>query len=277
MRASGSTAIFGRLPEPQASVPTESSYRGADEPITAVTTTDPRPLLASIVHDFNNLLTPIVNVLEELQSRCSATSRQLTKIDGAIYCAFQAKVLARQLLDFANPRPVKPEPVDIGQLLKLIEAPLVGALPPDVNLELDVAEDLPPAYIDRQFVERALLNLVLNARDAMPEGGDVTIAATLELPTASQTGRCKRMIRLSVVDCGTGMDGDTLKMAGHPNFSTKTNGTGLGLATIKQLIESLGGGLSIRSAPAQGTTIDLWLPAMWRALPTSDKRKDGLR
>ncbi|MGX5846662.1 ATP-binding protein [Mesorhizobium sp. PL10] len=265
MRASGSTAIFGRLPEPHAPVPTESSYRGADEPITAYAT-DLRLLLASIVHDFNNLLTPIVNILEELQSRRFGTCRQLKKIDGAIYCAFRAKILARQLLDFANPRPVKAEPVDIGQLLELIEAPLAGALPPDINLELDVAEDLPPAFIDRQFVERALFNLVLNARDAMPKGGDVTITARLDLPTASQTGRRKRMIRLSVVDCGTGMDGDTLKMAGHPNFSTKTNSTGLGLATVKQLIESLGGGLSIASMPAHGTTIDLWLPVIMACL-----------
>lgn len=262
MRASGSTAIFGRLPEPQAPELIESSYRGADEPITAVATTDPWLLLASIVHDFNNLLTPIVNILEELQSRSHGTSRQLTKIDAAIYCAFRAKVLARQLLDFAHPRPVKPELVDIGQVLALIEAPLAGALPPNITLELDVAEDLPPAFIDRQFVERALFNLVLNARDAMPKGGDVTITARLDRPAASPTGRHKRMIRLSVADCGTGMDGDTLKMAGHPNFSTKTNGTGLGLATVKRLIESLGGALSITSTPAQGTTIDLWLPAM---------------
>jgi signal transduction histidine kinase len=111
-------------------------------------------------------------------------------------------------------------------------------------------------------VERALLNLVLNARDAMPEGGEVTIAATLELPPAAHERRCERMIRLSVIDCGIGMDVETLRMAGQPNFSTKTNGTGLGLATVRQLMESLGGGLSITSKPGKGTTIALWLPAM---------------
>ena len=261
MLASDYTTTFDRSRTPQALVPLQSSYRGSGE--TAVVTTDPRQLLASIVHDFNNLLTPVVSILEELQTRGAGTStRQLKKIDSAIYCAFRAKLLARQLLDFSNPRPAKPEPVDIGELLELLEAALANALSPDIGLKIAAAEDLPPAFIDRQFVERALLNLVLNARDAMPEGGEVTIAATLEAPPAAQASRSERMIRLSVIDCGVGMGDETLKMAGQPHFSTKTNGTGLGLATVRQLMESLGGGLSIRSIPRQGTRIDLWLPAI---------------
>jgi signal transduction histidine kinase len=260
MRASESTTALGQLPAHQAPAPLTSGYRGS-EAVPTVTATDPRLLLSSIVHDFNNLLTPIVTILEELQARHVCTSRQLKKIDGAIYCAFQAKVLARQLLDFANPRPVRPEPVLIRQLLELLEPALVSILSPDIRLKLDSAEELPPAFIDRQLVERALLNLVLNARDAMPEGGDVTITAALEFPPASHPGGRERMIRLSVADCGVGMDHQTLKMAGQSNFSTRTNGTGLGLAIVRQLMESLGGGLSIASAPSRGTTIDLWLPA----------------
>jgi signal transduction histidine kinase len=235
-----------------------SHRRSVETPFMAA---DPRLLLASIVHDFNNLLTPVVSILDELQGRGMGTPRQLQKIDAAIYCAFRAKILARQLLDFANPRPVKPEPVDIRELLELLEAALTSALSPDIALNIEAAEGLPRAFVDRQFVERALLNLVLNARDAMPEGGDVTIAATLELPPAAHGRRCERMIRLSVIDCGIGMGDETLRMAGQPNFSTKTNGTGLGLATVRQLMESLGGGLSITSKPGKGTTIDLWLPA----------------
>ncbi|KUM27223.1 hypothetical protein AU467_02170 [Mesorhizobium loti] len=223
---------------------------------------DPRLLLASIVHDFNNLLTPVVSVLDELQGRGAGTPRQLRKIDAAIYCAFSAKILARQLLDFANPRPVKPEPVDIGELFELLEAALISALSPNIGLKIATAENLPRAFVDRQFVERALFNLVLNARDAMPKGGIVTVSATLELPPAAHAHRYERMIRLSVIDCGIGMSDETLRMAGQPNFSTKTNGTGLGLATVRQLIEGLGGGLSITSTLGKGTTIDLWLPAM---------------
>ena len=260
MRASESTTALRRLPAHRAPAPLTSGDRGS-EAVPAGTATDSRLLLSSIVHDFNNLLTPIVTILEELQGRHVGTSRQLKKIDGAIYCAFRAKVLARHLLDFANPWPVRPEPVQIRQLLEPLEAALASILSPDIRLKLDIAEELPPAFIDRQLVERALLNLVLNARDAMPEGGDVTITAALEFPPASRPAGPERMIRLSVADCGVGMDHQTLKMAGQPNFSTGTNGTGLGLATVRRLMESLGGRLSITSAPRRGTTIDLWLPA----------------
>ncbi|AYG62188.1 ATP-binding protein [Rhizobium jaguaris] len=261
MCASESTTALGLLPAHQALAPSTSGYCGS-EPVPAVTATDSRLLLSSIVHDFNNLLTPIVTILEELQARHVGTSRQLKKIDGAIYRAVLAKVLARQLLDFVNPRPVSPEPVQIRQLLEPLETALVSILSPNVRLKLDIAEEIPPAFIDRQLVERALLNLALNARDAMPEGGDVTILAALEFPPAFHPGGSERMIRLSVADCGLGMDDQTLKMTGQPDFSTRTNGTGLGLATVRRLMESLGGGLSIRSAPRRGTTIDLWMPAM---------------
>jgi signal transduction histidine kinase len=258
MLVSGYATAFDR--PRQAPVPLQPRDRSPGE--TASLAADPRLLLASIVHDFNNLLTPVVSVLDELQGRRTGTPRQLQKIDAAIYCAFRAKILARQLLDFANPRPVNPEPVDVGELLELLEPALASVLSPDIGLEVAAAEDLPRAFVDRQFVERALLNLVLNARDAMPKGGDVTISATLELPPAAPAHRHERMIRLSVADCGTGMGGETLRMAGQPNFSTKTNGTGLGLATVRQLMESLGGGLSITSTPGKGASIDLWLPAM---------------
>jgi signal transduction histidine kinase len=238
-----------------------SGYRES-EAVAAVTATDSRLLLSSILHDFNSLLTPIVTILEELQARHVGTSRQLKKIDGAIYCAFRAKVLARQLLDFANPRPASPEPVQIRQLLEPLETALASILSPDIRLKLDIAEELPAAFVDRQFVERALLNLVLNARDAMPEGGDVTITAASEFPPASHPAGPERMIRLSVADCGIGIGEEALRMAGQPNFSTKTDGTGLGLAIVRELMKSLGGGLSITSTPGKGTTIDLWLPAM---------------
>jgi signal transduction histidine kinase len=240
----------------------QSSHGGSDESAPPYMGTDPRLLLSYIVHDFNNLLTPVVTILEELQRSRAGTSRQIGKIDGAIYCTFRAKALARELLEFANPRQARPEPIDIRQLLEQLELVLSSLLSPDIRLVLHVADNLPPAFIDRQLVERALLNLVLNARDAMPGGGHVTVAAALEFPPSSESGVPQRMIRVSVSDSGIGMDDRTLKMAGQPNFSTKTNGNGLGLATVRQIVESLGGSFSIASTPRQGSTIDLWLPAM---------------
>ena len=223
---------------------------------------DPRVLLASIVHDFNALLTPIVSVLEEMQGHGTRTARQLKKIDGAIFCAFRAKTLARQLLDFASPRPIKLAAVDVGALLERLEAPLASLLSTNIRLDLDIAANLPRAFIDQQLIERALLNLVLNACDAMPGGGRVVIAVARDYPSTRRVRGGDPMIRMTVSDSGSGMDETTLGMAGEPHFSTKTNGTGLGLATVRQLMERQGGGLSIASMPHRGTSVDLWLPVM---------------
>ena len=239
-----------------------SEQRVANDNIDLPAVPDPRVLLASIVHDFNILLTPIVSVLEEMQGRGAVTARQLKKIDGAIYCAFRAKTLARQVLDFASPRPVKLDAVDVGRLLERLEAPLASLLSTHIRLDLDIAEGLPKACIDQQLIERALLNLVSNARDAMPAGGRVTIAAAQDCPSSSRAWESGSMIRLTISDCGVGMDETTMKMVREPHFSTKINGTGLGLATVRQVMERQGGGLTIASTPHYGTTIDLWLPVM---------------
>ncbi|BCH28811.1 hypothetical protein MesoLjLc_07410 [Mesorhizobium sp. L-8-10] len=242
--------------------PLTSRYRGMDENAKALPGTDPRVLLASIVHDFNNFLTPIVTIMEELQSQKVGSPTQLKRIDGAIFCAFRAKTLARQLLDFATPQKIEPAMVDISQLLESLEPVLASVLPAPIIIRLDVADGLPPAFIDRQLMERALLNLVLNARDAMPDGGEVVIAAAIGRRSGSSSQSREPMIRLSVADTGIGMSPATLRSAGAPYFSTKSHGTGLGLAMVCQLMESQGGGLSITSTPYHGTAIDLWLPVM---------------
>ena len=238
----------------------QSGNRRPEESVAPFSAAEPRLRLSSIVHDFNNLLTPVLTILEELQGRRVGTSRQLKKLDGAIYCAFRAKILARELLDFTNPRQARPEPVDIHQLISLLEAALASVLPSSISLEVDIANNLPLAFVDQPFVERALLNLVLNARDAMPEGGEITIAAAPEFPPVSQAGTRKLMIRLSVAN--RGISPEAPSMVGHPDFSTQTNRTSLVLAIVKQLMESLEGGLTLTNTPRQGTTVDLWLPAM---------------
>ncbi|CAH2407409.1 Histidine kinase [Mesorhizobium ventifaucium] len=237
-----------------------SSDRRLEEPVAPFSAAVPPLCLSSIVHDFNSLLTPVLTILEELQARRAGTSRQLRKLDGAIYCAFRAKILARELLDFTSPRQARPEPVDIHQMISLLEAALESVLPSSISLEVDIANSLPLAFVDQPFVERALLNLVLNARDAMPEGGEITIAAASELPPVSQAGPRKLMIRLSVAN--RGISPEAPSMVGHPHFSTQTNRTSLVLAIVKQLMESLEGGLTLTNTARQGTTVDLWLPAI---------------
>jgi signal transduction histidine kinase len=239
-----------------------SGQRVTDDNIALPAGPSPPVLLASIVHDFNVLLTPIMSLLEEMQSRGAGTARQLKKIDGAIYCAFRAKTLARQLLDFASPRPVKLTAVNVGRLLERLVAPLASLLSTDIRLDLDIAENLPEAFIDHQLIERALLILAMNARNAMPTGGRLMIAVAQDYHSTGPLRGGDAMVRLTISDSGTGMDETTLKIAGEPHFPTKTREAGLGLATVWQLMERQGGGLSIASTPHRGTTIDLWPPVM---------------
>ena len=242
--------------------PMRSQYRRIDENTVALSVTDPRVLLASIVHDFNNFLTPIVTIMEEMRTQKVGTPGQLRRIDAAVFCAFRAKTLARQLLDFATPRKLQPAAVDVALLLESLEPVLASVLPTGITIRFGVADNLPPAFIDRQPMERALLNLVLNARDAMPDGGEVVVAAAIDRKPGSSGDSQEPMIRLSVADTGIGMSHAALRSAGVAYFSTKSHGTGLGLAMVSQLMESQGGGLSITSTPYHGTAIDLWLPVM---------------
>ena len=187
MRASGSTTASGRSSGPKTAVPPQSSRGSSNDTAAAVSATDPRLRLLSIVHDFNNLLTPIVTILEELQGRHVGTSRQLKKIDGAIYCAFCAKVLARQLLDFANPRPASPKPVQIRGLLEPLETALASILSPDIRPKFDITEELPPASHpggpradDPPFCRR------LGGGDGSPDAED---GGTAEFPDEDQWHR----------------------------------------------------------------------------------------
>ncbi|QIA20740.1 sensor/response regulator hybrid [Mesorhizobium sp. AA22] len=242
--------------------PLTSRCRSIDENTVALSGTDPRVLLASIVHDFNNFLTPIVTIMEEMQAQQLGTPGQLRRIDAAVFCAFRAQALARQLLDITTSRELRPTAVDIGRLLQSLEHVLRSVLPGGIPIRFDIADDLPSAFIDRQLMERALLNLILNARDAMPDAGEVVVAAAIDQQPGSHADTREPMIRLSVVDTGVGMDRATIRRAGALNFSTKSNGTGLGLAMVRHLMETQGGELSITSTPHQGTAIDLWLPVV---------------
>lgn len=237
--------------------------------------TDPRVLLASIVHDFNNFLTPIISTLEDLQQQEVVSPKHRRRVDGAIFCAFRARTLVRQLLDFAHPRSPRLVEVDVNELLGSLEPALASILPAGVSIRFDVADDLPRAFIDPHLIERALLNLVLNARDAMPDGGDVVVSAV----TAGRSDGCsptrEPSVRLSVADTGIGMNLATLRVARSPYFSTKANGTGLGLAMVSQQMESQGGDLSVASTPLHGTKIDLWLPVVPSFTAGSRQRSTG--
>jgi PAS domain S-box-containing protein len=221
-------------------------------------------LTGGVAHDFNNLLTPIIGSLDLLQRRGGHSAREARLIDSALQSAERAKTLVQRLLAFARRQPLQAGAVDVARLMEGMVDLIDSTSGPQLQITTKIEDNLPPALVDANQLEMAVLNLAVNARDAMPEGGTLTIAASLE-PAPEPFGGKPRgtpFIRLSVIDTGIGMDAETVKRSIEPFFSTKGigKGTGLGLSMVHGLASQLGGAMTIRSAPGAGTRIDLWLP-----------------
>jgi PAS domain S-box-containing protein len=222
-------------------------------------------LTGGVAHDFNNLLTPIVGGLDLLQRKGLGGERERRLIDGALASAERAKTLVQRLLAFARRQPLQASAVDVAALIRGMGDLIESTSGPQVKVALQVAEGLPAAIADANQLEMALLNLAVNARDAMPDGGTLTISAHAEEIDAGNASnlRAGAFVRLSVADTGVGMDAEVIARAAEPFFSTKGvgRGTGLGLSMVHGLAQQLGGELSISSKPGLGTRVDLWLPA----------------
>ncbi|MGP7796928.1 PAS domain S-box protein [Sphingomonas sp. CLY1604] len=220
-------------------------------------------LTGGVAHDFNNLLTPIIGSLDMLVRKGLGSERERRLIGGALQSAERAKTLVQRLLAFARRQPLQPTAVDIGRVVDNMAGLIAATLGPTIDVRVDLA-DVPPARADLNQLEMALLNLAVNARDAMPDGGTLTIAARAQSVTMRDGRGLPRghYVRLSVADTGFGMDSETMKRAVEPFFSTKGvgKGTGLGLSMVHGLAAQLGGGLTIDSTPGEGATISLWLP-----------------
>ncbi|TVV76019.1 ATP-binding protein [Sphingomonas solaris] len=221
-------------------------------------------LTGGVAHDFNNLLTPIVGSLDLLHRRGVGSERERKLIEGAVQSADRAKTLVQRLLAFARRQPLQATAVDMGGLVRDMADLIASTCGPRVRLHLAIDPAVPPAQADANQIEMALLNLAVNARDAMPEGGTLTIGVAADTtgdgnPAGMAAGE---YVRLSVTDTGTGMDAETLARAIEPFFTTKGvgRGTGLGLSMVHGVAAQLGGALSIDSTPGEGTAIHLWLP-----------------
>ena len=231
-------------------------------------------LTGGVAHDFNNLLTPIVGSLDMLQRKALGSERDQRLVAAAIQSAERARTLVQRLLAFARRQPLQATAVDVASLVKgMVE--LVGTVAgPQIDVTVDVPGDLPPAHADQNQLEMALLNLAVNARDAMTAGGTLRIAVAAEVVGLGHRTRLApgRYVRLSVADTGCGMDEATLAQAIEPFFSTKGvgKGTGLGLSMVDGLARQLDGALALRSTPGQGTTVDLWLPVSTAAPASRD-------
>jgi signal transduction histidine kinase/ActR/RegA family two-component response regulator len=223
-------------------------------------------LTGGVAHDFNNLLMAVLGSLALLEKRLGAEDQHSRRLlHNAVQGAQRGAALTQRLLAFSRRQELKPESVDVAHLVSGMEELLKRALGHGIDLSLNFPSGLPPLLADANQLELALLNLALNARDAMPKGGRLMIAAAAE--SISQSGPGSRLtpgdyLRISIVDTGVGMDNVTLTKATEPFFTTKGpgKGTGLGLSMVQGLAAQSGGMLDIHSEPDAGTTIDLWLP-----------------
>ncbi|MDJ0277595.1 PAS domain S-box protein [Sphingomonas sp. 2R-10] len=220
-------------------------------------------LTGGVAHDFNNLLTPIIGSLDMLHRKALGSERDQRLIDGALQSAERAKTLVQRLLAFARRQPLQAVAVDLRELVGGMVDLVGSTVGPTIELQVRLADDLPPALADPNQLEMALLNLAVNARDAMDGGGTLTIAASRESQRTTTANLARgHYVRLSVSDTGKGMDEETRRRAIEPFFSTKGigKGTGLGLSMVHGLAGQLGGALKIDSQPGHGTTMALWLP-----------------
>ncbi|MDB5481946.1 MAG: Histidine kinase [Caulobacteraceae bacterium] len=219
-------------------------------------------LTGGIAHDFNNLLTAIIGSLEIARRRATDPS-VIRLIDNALSGAERGSSLTHRMLVFARRQELDRQPVDIVALVHGMADLLERSLGPSVRIETRFPLGIPWVNTDANQLEMALLNLAVNARDAMPKGGPVVIAARPET-VALAHGRLQPgdYVCLSLTDAGEGMDEDTLARAFDPFFTTKETGkgTGLGLAMAHGLAEHSGGQLTLRSEKGRGTTAELWLP-----------------
>jgi signal transduction histidine kinase/CheY-like chemotaxis protein len=206
-------------------------------------------LAGGIAHDFNNLLTVIITYGHLLQRHAPAPDPKLGEM---VRAAQRAGELTRQLLALSRRQVLQPTVVDVGELLDAMTDMLRRAIGEDIELAITKRAPIAPIYVDAGQIEQVILNLVVNARDAMPRGG--RIAITLE--------NIETHVRLTVRDSGSGMDAATLAQIFEPYFTTKdeAKGTGLGLPTALGIVEQSGGTIRVTSVPGDGTTFEVELP-----------------
>lgn len=222
-------------------------------------------LTGGVAHDFNNLLTPIVGALDVLNHRLDGDERMRRLVRGALESSERATLLVQRLLSFARRQHLEARPINVGELIVGIRDLVQRSIGPHVTVNVRLDDKLPAARIDPNQLELAVLNLAVNASDAMSTGGTLTIDVSQRnlRPNEVEELKAGSHIRLAVSDTGPGMDAATIERAIEPFFTTKGpgHGTGLGLSMVHGLAAQSGGTLRLLSSPGQGTTAEVWLPA----------------
>ena len=240
-------------------------------------------LTGGVAHDFNNLLTAIIGNLELLAPRLEGDPAASRHLGAAEHAAENGARLVEQLLAFSRRQHLQPRAVDLNAVVAGLREMLTRTIGSTIEIRLDLSPDLWPALIDPTQIETAILNLAINARDAMPSGGELTIE-TRNLPAgagapargvpAELAGR--DCVGLSVRDTGTGMPDEVLRSAVEPFFTTKEpgKGSGLGLSQVYGTVRQSNGAMEIESRVGIGTVVHLFLP---RALARFRRARTGAR
>ena len=232
-------------------------------------------LTGGIAHDFNNLLMAVLGSLELVRKRLPHDPKLKALLDNAVQGAQRGSILTQRMLAFARRQELKLEAVDIPELVRGMTDLLQRSLGPAVRIETRFPLLSKPVLGDANQLEMILLNLAVNARDAMPHGGEIVIATRDEILREQDGSRLKpgSYICLTVSDNGEGMDEVTLRRATEPFFTTKGTGkgTGLGLAMVSGIAEQSGGWFGLRSRKGEGTIAELWLPVAKEQRPAVDK------
>ncbi len=238
-------------------------------------------LAGGIAHDFNNVLAAILGMAELGQLEAPEGTRIRERLQKICHHAGRAVALTRQLLAFSRRQQLERRPINLNFSVSEVASLLGDSLGKDLELETNLSSDLASVFADPAQIEQVLMNLCINARDAMPSGGRLVIS-TANVRLEEDDCRTRpgispgEYVRFTVTDTGTGMDAQTLGRIFEPFFTTKPpgRGTGLGLATVYGVVKQHGGHIDVTSAPGEGTTFQLYFPVSLPAAPRPESRAD---
>jgi signal transduction histidine kinase len=220
-------------------------------------------LTGGVAHDFNNLMTAVLGNLDRVDRRLPGESDDLRQsLRGAIAAAERAAKLTHQLLAFSRRQPLQPAAEDINALVANALSLTEGSLGPGIETSLALGADLPTVWVDSVQTENAIVNLIMNARDAMPDGGQLTLATKVEDIAEGGAVPSGRYVLVEVRDSGSGMSEETIARAFEPFFTTKPlgEGTGLGLSQVYGFVNQSGGHVLLESRAGEGVVVQIYLP-----------------
>jgi PAS domain S-box-containing protein len=275
IRYQGKDAVLGFLHD-------VSTQRGLEEQLDQVLRIESISRLSGgVAHDLNNLLSPILGHAELLLEDLDPGDAHRESADAILQAAFRARDLVKQLLAFSRQQPMEMGTVDVNAMVREFDGLLRRTLREDVRIEMDLDRRVSPVTADRRQLEQVLMNLAVNAQDAMPDGGTlriVTRGAVLDdafVSTHPGSG-AGRYVALDVRDSGEGMDAETLKRIFEPFFTTKGmgKGTGLGLATVYGIVKQHDGYIDVHSEPGRGATFTCYFPVAQGTAPAPAPKMD---